>query len=63
MTIGSLGDLGYETNVGVADDYLIPSALASLFRDLRGTQTLSAREVMLMPRYEVTRGGRTKPLR
>lgn len=63
MTIGSLADLGYETNAGVADDYLIPSALASSLRDLRGVQSLSGREVVLMPRYEVTRGGRTKPLR
>ncbi|MFI5244612.1 MAG: leishmanolysin-related zinc metalloendopeptidase, partial [Gemmatimonadales bacterium] len=66
MTIGSLSDLGYQTNGNVADAYTIPSAVAASSLNLRmalGLTLSDAQEVVLKPRFIVTRGGVTSAIR
>ncbi len=62
MTVGSLADLGYQTNGNVADNYTIPSAVAASYMSLRVTLRPSlsdVREVVLKPRFTVARNGVT----
>jgi hypothetical protein len=65
MTIGSLSDLGYQTNGNVADNYTIPSAVAASVAKLHGavTPTLGElNEVVWKPRFTVTRDGLTSAI-
>ena len=62
MTVGSLADLGYQTNGNVADTYTIPSAVAASSMNLRVAlrpTRSDVREVVLKPRFTVTRDGVT----
>ncbi|HVT38700.1 MAG TPA: leishmanolysin-related zinc metalloendopeptidase [Gemmatimonadaceae bacterium] len=64
MTIGSLADLGYETNPGAADPYRVPSAVASSLRALQNAQdTGELHEELIIPRFQVTGSGKVTPLR
>jgi len=66
MTIGSLSDLGYQTNGNVADAYTIPSAVIASYRSLASALRLDvseARDVVLKPRFAVTRDGVTSVIR
>ena len=60
MTVGSLADLGYQTNDNVADNYTIPSAVAASYINLsvgpRPTHS-DVRDVVMKPRFTVTRDG------
>lgn len=65
MTIGSITDLGYQTNPNVADAYTIPSALAASYRTLLSPTTLDVlalRDVVVKPRFHVTRDGMTSAI-
>jgi hypothetical protein len=60
MTIGSITDLGYQTNGNVADAYTIPSSVAASYTNLQaslGFDISRARDVVLRPRFTVTRDG------
>jgi hypothetical protein len=62
MTIGSIADLGYQTNGNVADAYAIPSAIAASYMNLRMALRFASsevRDVVLKPRFAVTRDGVT----
>jgi len=62
MTVGSLADIGYQTNGNVADNYTIPSAVAASRMSLRVTlrpSLFDVREVVLKPRFTVARNGMT----
>jgi hypothetical protein len=64
MTIGSLADLGYQTNAGAADPYRVPSALGLSLRALleaQGRRDLT--EELVLPRFQVTGSGKVTPLR
>jgi hypothetical protein len=64
MTIGSLADLGYQTNAGAADPYRVPSAVASSLRALQGAQGGGEfHEELMMPPFQVTARGKVTPLR
>jgi hypothetical protein len=60
MTIGSINDLGYQTNPNVADAYTIPSTVAAAASTLRRAQGLGLSDVwdvVVRPRFQVTPGG------
>jgi hypothetical protein len=60
MTIGSISDLGYQTNPNVADAYTIPSTFAEVRNAVRSALELASsptREVVLRPRLQVTLAG------
>ena len=64
MTIGSLADLGYQTNAAAADPYRVPSALGLSLRELlEGQGRSDLTEELVMPRFQVTGSGRVTPLR
>jgi hypothetical protein len=66
MTIGSITDLGYQTNVAVADSYAIPSAVAALLdavRSRNGPDSSEFRDTVLAPRFEVTTSGSIRRIR
>jgi len=62
MTVGSLTDLGYQTNGNVADTYTIPSVVAASYMNLRVAMSpmrSDVRELVMKPRFTVTRDGVT----
>lgn len=65
MTIGSISDLGYQTNPNVADPYLIPSALAASYRGLSTlpqSRLSDMHDVLLKARARVTPDGKASTL-
>jgi Leishmanolysin len=62
ITIGSITDLGYQTNPNVADSYTIPSALAASYSSMYATQPPGphdTRELLLKPRIAISVSGST----
>jgi hypothetical protein len=66
MTIGSITDLGYQTNSNVADAYVIPSTIVASYTKLRSTtgrNVSGVYEKVLTPRFAVTPDGVTSRIR
>lgn len=65
MTVGSIADLGYQTNSNVADNYTISSAVAASYMNLRVGPSHAysdVREVVMKARFTVTREGATSAI-
>jgi len=63
ISIQSLADLGYTVNPAAADPYIVPGLLTSgNLRAQMNAGTSAPWEVVVMPRYEVSRTGKTSAI-
>ena len=65
MSLGSITDLGYQTNPNVVDAYAVPSSPATASTALRLSRSglSNWRDVVLRPRFTVTHAGVVSPIR